>query len=140
MEPLTNYKERKNFLIIGLTGPIGSGCTTAAKFLGNIGKITESIEKIVSEKRRKTINNQADKFIKELYGNKKNTNTEYKLDDQSFKELKELLRERAFITELHFQYKQCCHDRFALKYLSFSKTILRPLKIRGLGKIFFRYP
>ena len=27
------YKNRKNFIIVGLTGRIGSGCSTAAKFL-----------------------------------------------------------------------------------------------------------
>ena len=29
----TIYKNRKNFIIIGLTGRIGSGCTTSAEFL-----------------------------------------------------------------------------------------------------------
>ena len=31
----TIYKNRKDFILIGLTGRIGSGCTTTAKFLSS---------------------------------------------------------------------------------------------------------
>jgi dCMP deaminase len=61
------YKNRRNFILIGLTGRIGSGCTTAAKFLSQKKEDHRlkniSIDDLSNDKTRKKF--ILDKFYKE---------------------------------------------------------------------------
>ena len=109
-------KERKQFFIIGFTGPIGAGCSSAAKFLGEETDLVAFIEELLLEREREEINKRIDKLFKGYFA--------HEISDDDFLELKKLLKRRLFLSELHFQFKECCRDRFRLKYLSFSQAIL----------------
>jgi len=109
-------KERKKFFIIGFTGPIGVGCSTAAKFLGTKLELIKFVEELLLERERKEINEKINGLYKKYFN--------HEISEEEFFELKSLLKRRLFLSELHFQFKDCCSERFNLKYLSFSQTIL----------------
>ena len=81
---------RRNFVILGFTGPIGAGCTTAAKFFSEEKKLDDFIEKNFSN------NTYLERKIYELY--KKMMSYSDNIDsDKIKKELEEKLKEREFM-------------------------------------------
>ena len=56
------YEMKNRFLILGLTGPVGSGCTQAARFLAGYPAFEKNISELLSdqtsEKRLSNLNNR----------------------------------------------------------------------------------
>lgn len=117
---------RREFLIIGFTGPIGAGCTTAAKFFSNFENFDRFVKALISEENFSETNKQIYDLYKRMmleYENKKKE--DYK------KELEKRLKEREFLKVLKYYYDETPY-KFKIKYISFSKALIQELVERIL--------
>lgn len=106
---------KHNFLVIGLTGPLNSGCSTAAKFFANNPQ--EVIDKIVSNSEQKLIED----LYSELAESSKGTqlNNKLILTKDKKRELNELLKKRELRKALS------SHNAPVFKYISMSAMLLK---------------
>ena len=115
---------RRDFVIIGFTGPIGAGCTTAAKFFSNQEELDRIIKGLISDENLIQQNKKIYKSYREIM--LASDQGESQKSKELLKQLKDNLKKREFLKVLKKHYKEFRH-KFRIKYFSFSEILLQEL-------------
>jgi len=118
---------RRDFVILGFTGPICAGCTTAAKFFSDEKTIEDFIKNNFLES--KCLECKIYELYKEMMSSDLHSRERYKKK----KELEEKLKKREFIKILHQYYNENSNGgyykspKFRFKYISFSEILIQEI-------------